>query len=180
VKQTEWACNIKKPDCLRVFHMAAALRSGVPYDLRQTLEEPDTLHSFRTFLRTKLDGNKSTNSDTKKKFEQWLDFVLICQQIFSLAEDELDHRIGLMGEVGERFLAKPPLGYNIALANQLNRRELELHCKNLKEKVSLDPDTSLLRPGYEFIFSSLSKKHDVFKRTTRPSTTLQAILCSLS
>jgi len=148
-------------------------------DLRLTLEDPELLVNFRAFLRRRLDLNRSTNPEVKRKCEVWLDFVLLCNQIFSLAEDEEDERITLMIEVGDKFLSRPPLGYNIALANQLNRRELVQHCKNLKEKVTLEPDTSLLRPGYEYIFSNLSKKHDVLKKSI-PRTTLHAFLCAIS
>jgi len=148
-------------------------------DYRQALDDPESLHEFRVFLRRKLDMNRSSDTEVKRKFEQWLDFVLICQKVFSLAEDEEETRLELMTQIGEKFLAKPPLGYNIAFANQLNRKELVQHCKNLKERVSLEPDTSLLRPGYEYIYSSLSKKYDVFRKT-RPRTALHTLLCALS
>jgi len=156
----------------------ASTAAGV-VDLRQTLEDPDLLSDFRTFLRTRLDLNRSHNPEVKRRFEQWLDFVILCNQIFWLVEDQIEERIELMIQVGDRFLSRPPLGYNLALANQLNRKELVQHCKNLKERVTLDPDTSLLRPGYEYIFSNLSKKHDVFKKTI-PRTTLHALLCAIS
>ncbi|XP_023345243.1 uncharacterized protein LOC111714379 isoform X2 [Eurytemora carolleeae] len=121
-------------------------------DLNATLEDPEVLDAFREFLRIKLDNNKSTNIDLKKKFEQWLDYVIICNKIFSLAEEDIEDCINLMVEVGERFIAKPPGGYNIALAGQLNRKALEQHCKELGDKTTLDPDTGLLRPGYLAIY----------------------------
>ena len=50
-------------------------------DLNATLEDPEVLDAFREFLRIKLDNNKSTNIDLKKKFEQWLDYVIICNKV---------------------------------------------------------------------------------------------------
>ena len=50
-------------------------------DLNATLEDPEVLDAFREFLRIKLDNNKSTNIVLKKKFEQWLDYVIICNKV---------------------------------------------------------------------------------------------------
>ena len=52
-------------------------------DLNATLEDPEVLDAFREFLRIKLDNNKSTNTDRKKKFEQWLDYVILCNKVKS-------------------------------------------------------------------------------------------------
>ena len=50
-------------------------------DYRQALDDPESLHEFRLFLRRKLDMNRSSDTEVKRKFEQWLDFVLICQKV---------------------------------------------------------------------------------------------------
>ena len=112
--------------------------------------------------------------------EQWLDFVIICEKVFELPEDKREEKIFLMVEIWHKFLDKPPEGYNMALQNQLNRKELINHCKNLSESITDEPDDSLLRDGYEYIFSKLDQKHDVFKKTQRPVTTLAAFMCALS
>lgn len=148
-------------------------------DLAATLTNTTLTTEFREYLRTKLDRNQESNLDHKKKFEQWLDFVLVCEQIFALPESENDAKVQQFIDIGDRFLCPPPLGYNLALANQLNRRELLAHCKDLKEKRTETPREDLLRPGYEFIFDKLDQKHDLFKNS-RPRTPLQAIMCLLS
>merc|ERR1712038_941431 len=149
-------------------------------DLKQTIESGKLRPQFRTFLRGKLDQNKSDNPEHKKMFEQWLDFVLLCNNIFELPETELETRTRLMIQVGEKFLAKPPDGYNLALKSQLNRKELVNHCRSLAEKVpDLAPDVELLKDGYEYILGKLDQKHDIFRKTHVPSTTLAALLCSV-
>ena len=149
-------------------------------DLKQTIESGKLRPQFRTFLRGKLDQNKSDNPEHKKMFEQWLDFVLLCNNIFELPETELETRTSLMIQVGEKFLAKPPDGYNLALKSQLNRKELVNHCRSLSEKVpDLAPDVELLKDGYEYIWGKLDQKHDIFRKTHVPSTTLAALLCSV-
>ena len=149
-------------------------------DLRQTLTDTKLVLQFRLFLRTKIDRNKSDDPQYKKMSEQWLDFVDICEQVFQLPEDQNDTKINLMVEIGEKFLGKPPDGYNMALQNQLNRRELKSHCKNLSEKVTSYADDSLLRDGYEYVYGKLDQKHDVFRKTYRPTTRLAAFVCALS
>ena len=49
-------------------------------DLNNTLKSEVLREAFRKFLREKLDNNKSDNSEHKKMFEQWLDYVLICRE----------------------------------------------------------------------------------------------------
>lgn len=148
-------------------------------NLKLTLES-DNLGHFRTFLRTKLDQNKSDNLEHKKMFEQWLDYVIICKQVFELPETDAEKKTDLLISIGDKFLAKPPDGYNIALKSQLNRKELVNHCRALAEKVpDLSPDQDLLKDGYEFIFGKLEQKHDIFKKTYVPTTTLAAFLCSV-
>eukprot|EP00090_Calanus_glacialis_P047098 TRINITY_DN9565_c0_g1_i1.p1 TRINITY_DN9565_c0_g1~~TRINITY_DN9565_c0_g1_i1.p1 ORF type:complete len:258 (-),score=98.07 TRINITY_DN9565_c0_g1_i1:37-810(-) len=149
-------------------------------DLRQTLTDTKLVLQFRLFLRTKIDRNKSDDPQYKKMSEQWLDFVNISEQVFQLPEDQNDTKINLMVEIGEKFLGKPPDGYNMALQNQLNRRELKNHCKNLSEKVTSEADDSLLRDGYEYVYGKLDQKHDVFRKTYRPTTRLAALMCTLS
>jgi len=161
---------------------ASNISSGsteVVRDLRQTLCDHKLVLEFRIFLRTKIDRNKSDNPDHKKMCEQWLDFVTICEQVFELPEDESENKIKLMVDIGCKFFAKPPEGYNMAVSNQLNRKELINHCKNLLDGVSKDPDISLLRDSYEFIYSRLDQKHDLFSKTYKPPTRLAALLCTL-
>jgi len=148
-------------------------------NLPSTLDNPRLVERFREYLRVDLDRNRNTDKHVKKKMEQWLDFVIICQEIYSLEEDEVERRTRLMVEVGERFLAKPTQGYNMALNNQQSRLELERHCKKLKDGTTLDPDTSLLRDGYKYIFDKLASKHDLFKRKMQSRTPLYALMCAL-
>jgi len=149
-------------------------------DLRHTLASVKLLQEFRLFLRIKFDRNKSGDPEYKKMGEQWLDFVRTCEEVFELPEEDKHRTIDLMVEIGSQYLGKPPDGYNMALQNQLNRKELILHCKALAEKVSTDPDTSLLRDGYEYVFTKLEQKHDIFRKSYRPTTMLAALVCALS
>ena len=144
--------------------------SEIVTDLRQTQSDTKLVLEFRLFLRTKIDRNRSDDPDYKKMSEQWLDFVNICEQVFELPEDENETKINLMVEIGERFFGKPPDGYNMAVKNQLNRKELINHCRNLSEKVTSEPDDTLLRDGYEYAYGKLDQKHDVFRKTYRPTT----------
>ena len=149
-------------------------------DLNSTLKSEVLREAFRKFLREKLDNNKSDNSDHKKMFEQWLDYVLICKEVMELPEDDNDQKAKLMIRIGGKFLAKPPDGYNLALKSQLNRKELEAHCAQLKEKVpELKPNSELIKDGFEFIFGKLDSKHDIFKKSYKPTTTLAALICSV-
>ena len=149
-------------------------------ELKVTLLNTKLRDKFRTFLRVKLDQNKSDNPEHKKMFEQWLEFVLICDNIFELPETEVETRTGLMIQIGTKFLGKPPDGYNLALKSQINRKELQNHCKSLEEKVpNVSPDQELLKDGYEFIFSKLDQKHDIFRKTYVPTTTLAALVCAV-
>ena len=160
--------------------MSSAEAPETVTNLKLTLESDKLLAHFRTFLRNKLDQNKSDNLEHKKLFEQWLDYVIICKQVFELPETDAEKKTDLLISIGDKFLAKPPDGYNIALKSQLNRKELVNHCRALAEKVpDLSPDQELLKDGYEFIFGKLEQKHDIFKKTYVPTTTLAAFLCSV-
>merc|ERR1712106_760489 len=159
---------------------ASSSTSEIVTDLRQTLSDTKVVLEFRLFLRTKIDRNRSDDPDHKKMSEQWLDFVNIREQVFELPEDENDTKINLMVEIGGKFFGKPPDGYNMAVKNQLNRKELINHCRNLSEKVTSEPEDTLLRDGYEYTYGKLDQKHDVFRKTYRPTTRLAAFMCALS
>ena len=163
-----------------VSNMSRAEEPEMVTNLPLTLQSDKLRAQFRVFLRTKLDQNKSDNLEHKKMFEQWLDYVLICKQVFELPETDIETKTNLMITIGSKFLSKPPDGYNLALKSQLNRKELANHCHALAEKVpDLSPDQDLLKDGYEFIFGKLEQKHDIFKKTYVPTTTLAALLCSV-
>ena len=68
----------------------------------------------------------------------------------------------------------------MVLENQLNRKELINHCKNLADGVTNEPDHSLLRDGYEYVYGKLDQKHDLFKKIYQPTTRLAALMCALS
>ena len=147
-------------------------------NLKLTLESDTLRGQFRTFLRTQLDQNKSDNLKHKKMFEQWLEFVILCMKVFELPETDVETKTSLMVVIGDKCLAKPPDGYNIALKSQLNRKELVNHCRSLSEKVpDLSPNQDLLKDGYEFIFGKLEQKHDIFRKTCGHTTALAALLC---
>ena len=149
-------------------------------NLQSTLTSSKLTKEFRSYLRTKLDQNKSDNPDSKKMFEQWLDYVLLCEEMFGLPESQVEDKSKIIIRIGQKFLGKPPDGYNMALKNQLNRKEVINHAKSLSEKVpGLKPDEKLLRDGYEYIYSKLEQKHDLFKKTFNQTTSLQAFLCAL-
>ena len=133
----------------RVNHQSSS-STAIVTDLKQTLIDSNLVLEYRKFLRTNpnLDKNRSDDSDYKKKNEQWLDFVIICEQVFDLPEDENERKIGLMVDIGKTFFAKPPDGYNMVLQNQLNHKELINHCKNLADGVTNEPDHSLLRASW--------------------------------
>jgi len=165
----------------RVNHQSSR-STAIVTDLKQTLIDSKLVLEFRKFLRTNpnLDKNRSDDPDYKKKNEQWLDFVIICEQVFDLPEDENERKISLMVDIGKTFFGKPPDGYNMALQNQLNRKELINHCKSLADGVTNDPDHSLLRDGYDYVYGKLDQKHDLFKKTYQPTTRLAALMCALS
>ena len=149
-------------------------------NLQSTLTSTKLTKEFRTFLRTKLDQNKSDNPESKKMFEQWLDFVLLCEDMFALPESQLEAKSGIIITIGQKFLGRPPDGYNMALQNQLNRKEVIAHAKSLSEKVpGLKPDEKLVKEGYEYIYSKLEQKHDLFKKSFNQTTSLHAFLCAL-
>ena len=138
-------------------------------NLRETLANNRLMLMFRQFLRTKIDSNKSDDPDKKKTSEQWLDFVIICENVFEQPEDQTELKINLMVEIGEKFLENPPAGYNMALQNQLNRKELVCHCHNLSKGTIQKPDDSLLRSGYEYVYGKLDQEHDLFRKTFKPT-----------
>ena len=98
-------------------------------DLRQTLNDSKLVAEFRVFLR-KLDKNCSDNPEYKNKNECWLDFVIICEQVFEVQEDIKERKMNLMVEIGKQFFGRHDRK-NIALQNQINRKELIKHCKSL-------------------------------------------------
>ena len=59
----------------------ADLKAVAVTDLTGTLDDPELTEAFREFLRIKLDNNKNTNNEVKKKFEQWLEYVLLCNKV---------------------------------------------------------------------------------------------------
>jgi len=139
-------------------------------NLRETLSNYKLVILFRQFLRTKIDNNKSEDPLKKKTSEQWLDFVIICEEVFELPEDETERKKILMVDIGEKFLGRSPGGYNMALQNQLNRKELICHCDNLSKGINKDPNEGLLRDGYEYVYGKLDQKHDLFRKTHKQTT----------
>ena len=69
-------------------------------NLRETLANNRLMLMFRQFLRTKIDSNKSDDPDKKKTSEQWLDFVIICENVFEQPEDQTQRKRNLMVEIG--------------------------------------------------------------------------------
>ena len=136
-------------------------------NMRDTMSNYRLMLMFRQFLRSKIDNNKSEDPVKKKTSEQWLDFVTICEKVFELPEDETEQKVNFMVEIGEKFLGRSPDGYNMALLNQLNRKELICHCNNLSKGVITEPDDSLLRDGYEYVYGKLDQKHDLFRKTSK-------------
>lgn len=149
-------------------------------DLTSTLNSETLTAEFRGFIRSQLDRNKSGDPGTKLKMEVWLDLVLHCEKMFSLAESDVEERTRLMVQVGTVFLAKPPDGHNIALSGAQGRRDLIAHCEAIRIGAVLDPDLELLRTAaYNFVWTKLEQKHDLWKKIRNPPTRLHALICSL-
>ena len=123
------------------------------------------LQQFRSFLRKRLDQNKNKDPSNKRKFEVWLDFILLCQTMFKLPLSEEDVQSKLVA-IGKLFLGKPPFGYNMAVGSQCKRRELESHCLLLQEKFPLlKPNQSLAKDCFEYIYMKLDQKYEIFRST---------------
>ena len=75
-----------------------------------------------------MDQNERRDPRYKRKFEVWLDFLLICQTLFKLSQSEEDIKFAKMIVIGNLYLGKPPFGFNMAVGNQCNRKDLESHC----------------------------------------------------
>lgn len=147
-------------------------------DLRQTLNDSKLVAEFRMFLRT-LDKNRSDDPQYKNKNERWLDFVIICEQVFEVQEDIEERKINLMVEIGKQFFGRHDRK-NIALQNQLNRKELIKHCKCLSKGATSEPDVSLLMHGYDYVYEKLDQKYDLFKKTYKVPTRFAALMCALA
>jgi len=148
-------------------------------DLEGTLGCDLLCEEFRVFIRKQLDKNRSPDPKQKQKMEVWLDLVLHCQKIFSLPESEVEERIRLMVEVGTVYLAKRPEGHNIALPGAQGRSDLVAHCEALRLGTLFSPDLVLLRnAAFNWVWSKLEQKHDLWRKLRNPPTRLQA-LCML-
>merc|ERR1711934_92979 len=111
----------------------------------------------------------------KRKFQVWLDLVLLCQNIFSLPEADESEKRKLMVQVGKDYL--PRLAVSAAVA----KKELQQHCKALEsdEGSSMPVDLALLRRAvFESIWQQLEAKHDAWRASRAQPTRLQQ-LCAL-
>ena len=57
------------------------------------------MSEFRKFVRLKVDNNKNADKETKKKFEQQLDYLILCKKVFDTPESDVDVKVTLMVEV---------------------------------------------------------------------------------
>ena len=122
------------------------------------------LHQFRNFLRKRLDQNENKDPSYKRKFEVWLDFILLCQTMFRLPLSEEDVQFSKLMAIGKLFLGKPPFGFNMAVGSQYKRRELESHCLLLQENFPLlKPNPNLVKECYEYIYMKLDQKYEIFR-----------------
>ena len=122
------------------------------------------LFQFRRFLRNRLDQNERRDPRHKRKFEVWLDFLLICQTLFKLSQSEEDIKFAKMIVIGNLYLGKPPFGFNMAVGSQCNRKDLESHCYLLQKQFpSLKPNTNLVKECYEYIYMKLHQKYEIFR-----------------
>ena len=126
--------------------------------LEQTLKSGCQKQDFRSFLRIKLDKNQTLDLDKKKKFEQWLDFVLICETIFKLPNSKTREKHLLMVQIGDEFFGNGSRSHKIAVTDQINRRSLQ-HYKSILE---LESFLDSLKKCYDYIYCKLEQKHDIF------------------
>ena len=111
-----------------------------------------------------MDQNEKSDPRYKRKFEVWLDFLLICQTLFKLSHSEEDEIFAKMIVIGNLFLGKPPFGFNMAVGSQCNRKDLESHCYLLQKQFpSLKPNTNLVKECYEYIYMKLHQKYEIFR-----------------
>ena len=124
---------------------------------------------------------KTFDPEIKFKFEQMLDFVLECDQIFLVPESDVEARKVLLIQIVQKFLGrKNKGGYDMAMPGQKNRSKLLEHEKKLSEQGTVvKPEIDLLKDPYAAIYSQLEQKHDKFKAEFNKTTTLQAFLCAL-
>ena len=163
-------------------------------NIQNTLLNPKLTQEFRAYIRETLDKldrdmerkkmekmKKTFDPESKFKFEQMLDFVLECDQIFLVPESDVEARKVLLIQIVQKFLGrKNKGGYDMAMPGQKNRSKLIEHEKKLSEQGSVvKPEVDLLKDPYASICSQLEQKHDKFKTEFNKTTTLQAFLCAL-
>ena len=120
---------------------------------------------FKQFLRKELDKNENRNDQDLGKFEVWFEFVKTCEQIIEHNETDLKTISELMIKMNNKFLKRPPHGFNIALGNQKNRQKLVQHCTKLQETCGhMNPDKDLLKDGFYFIADKLEDRYVIFNR----------------
>ena len=124
---------------------------------------------------------KPFDPESKFKFEQMLDFVLECEKVFLVPENDVESQKVLLVQIVRKYLGrKNKGGYDMAMPGQVNRGKLIEHEKKLSEQDSaLKPEVDLLKDPYQSVFGQLEQKHDRFKTEFNKTTTLQAFLCAL-
>ena len=130
-----------------------------------SIENKET-ENMRMYYRLRLDQNKSKNDKKKGIFETYLDFVLACEKLFNLPEQEYEQQSKLLFDIGEKYLGKPPHGSNLAFGNQCSRKRLEDHCKSLERMdAGVIPNRKLLEDSYNYVFLKLDEKNKYYHRS---------------
>ena len=106
-------------------------------DLCHTLNDKVLREQFRFYINTKIHESKTGYPNYKKMIVQWLDFIVICENLLQVPAANIQTATKLMVQIGSKYLGKHPKGYNMALKNQENRKELTRHCEELLENPRL-------------------------------------------
>ncbi|CAB4056521.1 unnamed protein product [Lepeophtheirus salmonis] len=147
-------------------------------NLESTLSNEQTLEAFRTFLRS-ADGKTKFSSEVKGRFERILDLVLFCRKLFDIHKDSDKELREAMINMNRLFF-DCEFSKRVAVPGQSSLRTFKTHCWEMDFRTStIQPNISLVRPIFEDIYRKLQSKHDYWKRTYRPATTLRAVLCNI-
>ena len=135
------------------------MNCGVSVKIKETEE-------MRIYFRLRFDQNRDKNDQNKGTFESYLDFVCDCEKVFNLPEQEYEQESKLLIHIGQKYLAKPPNGSNLAFRNQINRKRLEGHCKSLERRdPTVIPNRKLLQESYNYVILKLDEKFKHFERS---------------
>ena len=139
-----------------------------PKYLDQTLQSEELKKDFRSFLRNKLDNNQDQDLNKKRKFEQWLDFIMTCETVFKLPNSESWKKPLLVDQIRKKFFSVETGCHNIAVNGQRNRRTIQNFHKSIN---GLEACVVSLKKSYDYIYCKLEQKHHIFVKVYLSSQT---------